>query len=147
MNKPYIITFSICVMFSVAAVLLMIMLPDQVGVLEGNQDNYETMAKAKYTFESTKNISTDIIERDYVVTSDQMTTYQRNYLYIPGNSDPFSPKVTENTTGTDNSQSGTSTSTNTTTTNTNTNTSAKQEAENKTTNSNGGIKNPESTSK
>lgn len=156
MNKAYVITFSVSVLIlaSVAAVLLLIVLPDNVGLLEGNTGEYESMSKTKYTYQSTKNITTDITQRDYIVTNDQISSYEKQYLYVPGNSDPFSPKVEEITDETGNTSGTTSGTTNTTTsgtktgtTTTTTNNTSKSEAEQKTTNSNGGVKNPESTGK
>lgn len=148
MNKQYIITFSVCVivLFSVAAVLLMITLPEQVGVLEGNSEEYQAMAKANYTYKSTKNITTDIIEINYVVTGDQMKDYANKYLYLPGNADPFSPKVTttevdetntSNSNNSNNSNQGNSSTGNTNNT----------EVNNKVENSNPGSEIPPSTNK
>ena len=138
MNKSYVITFSVCfiVLLSVAVVLLMITLPENIGVLEGNTEEYDGISKDSYTYKSTKNITTEIIEKDYIVTGDQMTDYERNYLYLPGNSDPFSPKVNQ-----DNSSSNSSGNQNSS------NKDTQQEATDKTTNSNGGVANPPSTNK
>lgn len=152
MNRAYIITFSLSViiLFSIAAVLLMIVLPDQVGILDGNAEKYDSIVKSRYTFESTKNITTDITKKDYVVTSDQISNYQENYLYVPGNSDPFSPKITDVSNYTENgetsSTNGSSQTTNSNTTTTTTSSSA-DEAKQKTANSNGGVENPESSGK
>lgn len=145
MNKAYVVTFSVSVLIlaSIAAVLLLIVLPDNVGLLEGNNESYESIVKTDYTYKSTKNITTDITQRDYIVTNDQMASYQKQYLYVPGNSDPFSPKVQESVDNTGTSSTGNQT----TTGNNTTNNSSEQEAKDKTTNSNGGVANPDSTGK
>lgn len=135
MKKEYILTFSISflVIVTVFVILLMLVLPQQVQVLEGNTNKYEAITKSNYTYESTKEISEDTLKKQYTITAEDMSRFKSTSQYKAGNSDPFSPNATDVTT------SGNTTS--------NKNTSGATSTQDKITNSNGGVKNPPSTNK
>lgn len=137
-KKEYIITFSVSalVFITVSVIMLMLMLPQQTHVIEGNVEEYETISKSKYTFETTKDISSENLKKQYGVSSQDMSTFKSNSQYKAGNSDPFSP-----------STAGTNTSTNGTTTTDNTDVTSSTTTQDKITNSNGGVENPPSTNK
>lgn len=139
MKKEYIITFSISalVVATVCIVMLMLMLPQQVHVVEGNINEYEVISKSKYTYETTKDISSENLKKQYGITSEDMTNFKNTNKYKAGNSDPFSPSATDSN-NTSNS-TGTVVNNNDTTTQTTT--------DEKITNSNGGVANPPSTNK
>lgn len=137
MKKAYMLTFviSFLTLLSVGIILFMLMLPQQVQVFEGNVNKYDSITKSKYTFSSTKDITSESLKKQYSINDEDMNTFRRNSQYVAGNSDPFSPAETSETN---------------TTTNNNKNTSganSASEAEQKTTNSNDGKKNPASTGK
>ena len=136
MKKEFILTFSIAflVIVTVFIILLMLVLPQQVQVLEGNINKYDTITKSKYTFESTKDISEDALTKQYTITSEDMNKFKSTSQYKAGNSDPFSPSDTDTTTSGNSSSS-------------NNQTSGSNSAKDKTTNSNGGVANPPSTNK
>lgn len=143
MKKEYILTFSISLIaiIVVFVILLMIMLPQQVQVVQGNINKYESITKSKYTFESTKDISSDSLVKQYTITDNDMNTFRNNNQYRPGNSDPFSPTAS----GTSKTSSGnTTTSTSSSSDNQSSSDAVTQE---KITNSNDGVENPPATSK
>lgn len=129
MSKTYIITFSISVLvlFTLAAIALMLFIPQQVQIVEGSINNYETIKKSEYTFEQTKDISDDALTRQYNISSEDMEKFVTSKQYKPGNADPFTSKENGNT-----GNSGNNGNTN---------------PDDKTTNGNGGIANPPSTNK
>lgn len=135
-NKNHFITLSVSflVMLAIFVVVFMLMLPKQSSVTKANVSNYEKISKSQYTFESTKNITSEPLKKQYSVTSDDMREYKSNNQYTTGNTDPFAPE--------DNASQNNSNTTKLVTT-----TQTKNEAINKTTNSNGGVANPPSTDK
>ena len=151
MNKPFIITFSVCIIiFATAAiVMLMLLLPKQLVSLQTSVETYQGIEKSNYTYVKTKDISKEALLKEYKVTNDNIDEFRRTYKYIAGNSDPFY-RPTQNAENTADNKNNTNANTNT---NNNSNTSnggttsGSQTAQDKTTNSNGGIKNPESTTK
>lgn len=148
MNKSFAVTFSISVIILAAAsvIMLMLLLPKQLISLETSVENYTGVEKANYTYTKTKDISKEALLKEYKISSNDIINFKNTKGYIPGNSDPFAREEETN--------DGTSTGTNTSgnknhsngTNNSSTSNSA-QEAKDKTTNSNGGIENPPSTSK
>lgn len=146
MKKTYIITFSISVLslFSIAIISLMLMLPQQSQILEGNVNTYEAIKKSEYTYEATKNLQETNLVKDYSITSQDILTFKNTKKYTSGNSDPFIPL---NETTTNGSKAGTTTTTNTNGTTTTTGTNTTTSTTEKTTNSNGGVANPVSTNK
>lgn len=145
MNKSFIITFSICVIvFATASVImLMVLLPKQLVSLQTSVETYQGIEKSNYTYVKTKDISKEALLKEYKITNDNIAEFKRTYKYVAGNSDPFYRGG--ETTGTTTENSG-NTNNNNNTSNGGT-TSGSQTAQDKTTNSNGGIKNPESTTK
>lgn len=139
MKKTYILTFviSFLSLVSVAIILFMIMLPQQVQVLEGNVNKYDAITKSQYTFSSTKDINSEALKKQYSINDEDMSKFRANSQYVAGNSDPFTPS-TSSETNTENSN---------TTNNSSNTTNLDKETEQKTTNSNGGVKNPASTGK
>ncbi len=135
-NKNHFITLgvSFLVMLAIFVVVFMLMLPKQSSVTKANVSNYEKISKSQYTFESTKNITSEPLKKQYSVTSDDMREYKSNNQYTTGNTDPFAPE-------------GNASQNNSNTTKLVTTTQTKNEAINKTTNSNGGVANPPSTDK
>lgn len=142
-NKNYFITLgiSVLVMITICVIVLMLMLPKQSSVSKGTINNYEQISKAEYTFEATKDISSEPLTKQYSITTEDMNGFKSTSQYQTGNTDPFAP-VSASSSG-----SGNSTTTNKTTTTQGTTTQAQTEATNKTTNSNGGVANPSSTTK
>lgn len=140
-NKNYLITLgiSVLVMITLCVIVLMLMLPKQSSVAKGTINNYEQISKSDYTFEATKDISSEPLKKQYSITAEDMSGFKSTNQYKTGNTDPFAP-VGEGS-------SGSSTTTNKTTTTQGTTSQAQTEATNKTTNSNGGVSNPPSTTK
>lgn len=143
MNKPFIITFSVCVIIfaTAAVVMLMLLLPKQLVSLQTSVETYQGIEKSNYTYVKTKDISKEALLKEYKVTNDNIAEFKRTYKYVAGNSDPFfrggeinSDTTNDNSSNTNNTSNGGTTS-------------GSQIANDKTTNSNGGIKNPESTTK
>lgn len=137
MKKEYVLTFSISflVIVTVFIILLMLVLPQQVQVLEGNINKYDTITKSEYTFESTKDISEESLKKQYTITAEDMSTFKSTNQYKAGNSDPFSPTATDVTNSGNTSTSG------------NNQTSGSTSTQDKITNSNGGVANPPSINK
>ena len=129
MNKSYIITFgiSILVFASLVLIALMLMTPQQKAVIEGNINKYDTITKSEFTFESTKDITLEALMKQYGISADEMAAFRARNQYNPGNSDPF----TDPNAVLDEDIDG----------------NTAQDANNKTTNSNGGTRNPAATSK
>ncbi len=134
MKKEYMLTFAISFLslISVAIILFMLMLPQQVQVLEGNINKYDSITRSKYTFSSTKDISSEALRKQYSINDEDMNTFRRNSQYIAGNSDPFTPSENSETGADDKNTSATNN---------------EKETEQRTTNSNDGKKNPASTGK
>ena len=134
MKKEYMLTFAISFLslISVAIILFMLMLPQQVQVLEGNINKYDSITRSKYTFSSTKDISSEALRKQYSINDEDMNTFRRNSQYIAGNSDPFTPSENSETSADNKNTSATNN---------------EKETEQRTTNSNDGKKNPASTGK
>lgn len=134
MKKEYMLTFAISFLslISVAIIVFMLMLPQQVQVLEGNINKYDSITRSKYTFSSTKDISSEALRKQYSINDEDMNTFRRNSQYIAGNSDPFTPSENSETSADDKNTSATNN---------------EKETEQRTTNSNDGKKNPASTGK
>lgn len=148
MNKSFAVTFSISVIILAAAsvIMLMLLLPKQLISLETSVENYTGVEKANYTYTKTKDISKEALLKEYKISSNDIINFKNKKGYIPGNSDPFARKEETN----DGTSTGTNTSgnkNNSSGTNNSSTSSSAQEAKDKTTNSNGGIENPPSTSK
>lgn len=140
MKKEYILTFSIStlVLVTICIIMLMIMLPQQVHIVEGNINEYKVISKSQYTFETTKDISSENLKKQYVVTNEDMTAFKNNNQYKAGNSDPFSPSTSSDSTNTNTTNNNTQNSTDITT---------QTPTKDKITNSNGGVENPPATNK
>ena len=147
-NKNYFITFgvSLLVMIAIAVIVFMLMLPKQSSAAKGVVQDYQGISRSEYTFEATKQISSEPLKKKYSISSEDMTSFKSNNQYKTGNNDPFAETTTSttsssgnNTTNNNNNNGGNSSS--------NSNTNEQQEANNKTTNSNGGVANPPATSK
>lgn len=149
MNKSFAVTFSISVIILAAAsvIMLMLLLPKQLISLETSVENYTGVEKANYTYTKTKDISKEALLKEYKISSNDIINFKNTKGYIPGNSDPFAREEETN----DSTSTGTNTSSgnknNSSGTNNSSTSNGAQEAKDKTTNSNGGIENPPSTSK
>lgn len=141
MKKEYTLTavISFLTLLSVAIILFMLMLPQQVQVLEGNVNKYDAITKSKYTFSSTKDVTSEALKKQYSINDEDMSKFRANSQYVAGNSDPFTPA--------ESSETNTENKGNSTTNNSSNTTNLDKETEQKTTNSNGGVKNPASTGK
>ena len=142
-NKNYLVTFgvSILVMFTISVIVFMLMLPKQSTVSKGTVTKYEQISKSEFTFEATKDITSEPLTKQYSITTEDMSGFKSTSQYTTGNTDPFAPLGNTGTSTTTNS------TTNKTTTTTGTATKEQIEATNKTTNSNGGVANPSATTK
>lgn len=140
MNKSFIITFSIStIVLATATVLaLMLLLPKQLISLKTSVEAYKSIEKSSYTYTKTKDISKEALLKEYKITNDDISSFKNSSKYVAGNSDPFYRKTTESDSQ-NNQQSTGSNQTNTS--------SSASAAIDKTTNSNGGVANPPSTSK
>ena len=147
MRKSFIITFSISVIvFATAAVvMLMLLLPKQLISIKTSVEKYQSIEKANYTYTKTKDISKEALLKEYKVSYTDMDVYKNEYKYRPGNSDPFYRYVEDTSTKTTNTNTNNSSSSSTSSSSTSS--SSNLTAEQKTTNSNGGIANPASTTK
>lgn len=143
MRKSFIITFSVSVIIfaTVAVVMLMLLLPKQLISIKTSVEKYQSIEKANYTYTKTKDITKEALLKEYKVSYTDMDVYKNEYKYRPGNSDPFYRYVGNTASGSgDGTTSGTSSSSSSSS-------SSQMTADEKTTNSNGGIPNPASTSK
>ncbi len=125
MDKKYILTFSISgiVLMTIAIIMLMLLVPQQKTILESSVKEYSKVTKSNYTYSQTKDISEEALIQVYTITSEDLKTFEAKNLYVAGNADPFTPTEDMNQAiEEDNSQE-------------------------ETTNSNGGVANPESTNK
>lgn len=150
-NKKYLITLGISILTTIvlAIILLMLFLPKQAIIFKGNVGNYESIQKSEYTFEATKDISSEPLKTQYTITSNDMRSFGRTNEYVPGNTDPFVPITKQETydktkmNATRNQekvqQYGTYI--------TEAHNQSQQEAIKRTTNNNGGVENPSSTEK
>lgn len=141
MNKSFLITFSVSVIiFATAAVImLMLLLPKQLVSLKTSVEKYEGIEKSNYTYTKTKDISKEALLKEYKISSDDISKFRNEYKYIPGNSDPFYRYTGSEEGSSDAGTTNSGDSSNTV--------SAQEQAIQRTTNSNGGIANPESTTK
>ena len=148
MKKEYILTFSISVLViaTIFVILMMLMLPQQVQLLSGNINEYDSISKSKYTFESTKDVSSETLKRQYSVTSEDMNTFSNTRQYQAGNSDPFSASESSNTNGNGNSSSNSGSGSNSTGSSNSAGTIS-EETQQKITNSNNGVANPSTSGK
>lgn len=153
MNKTYMITFavSVLVVFCIGIIAIVLLVPQTQSILEGTAVTYDEITKTEYTYAQTKDIPENTLYKDYTVTSDAMSTFKYTNQYKPGNSDPFYNQAaeaqTENQQTNSTSTSGTSNNASTSNTSQSTTSNTAQQAIDKTTNSNGGLKNPAATSK
>ncbi len=139
MNKSFIVTFSISIIVFATAVVvsLMLLLPKQLVSLKTSVESYKSIEKSNYTYTKTKNISKEALLKEYKITSDDISSFKNSRKYVAGNSDPFYRQTTTNeSNGNNNTNTGTGNNSN-----------SASAAIDKTTNSNGGIPNPPSTSK
>lgn len=137
MKKEYIITFciSFLVLSTVVVISLMILVPQQTTVIKNNLGEYTAIKKSDYSFEKTNSISFDDLDKNYQITADEMYEFKANKQFVPGNSDPFSaPSNNTEDVGTGKNPTANGEQSNSSTTD-------------KITNSNGGVANPESTTK
>ena len=142
MNKSFVITFSVSVIILATAtvVMLMILLPKQLVSLKTSVETYNGIEKSNFTYVKTKDISKEALLKEYKISNADMNEFKNKYKYVYGNSDPFyreEKKENNSSTSTGGTASG----------NTNNTTNSSQTTTDKITNSNGGIKNPESTNK
>lgn len=145
-NKNYFITFgvSLLVMIAIAVIVFMLMLPKQSAITKGVVQDYQSISKSEYTFEATKAISSEPLKKQYSISSDDMNSFKSNSQYKTGNNDPFaevSSSGSSNSSGNNSGNNSGNSSSNTSST------KEQQEANDKTTNSNGGVANPPATSK
>ena len=146
MKKEYILTFSISalVIATIFVILMMLMLPQQVQLLSGNINEYDSISKSKYTFESTKDVSNETLKRQYSVTSEDMNKFSNTRQYQAGNSDPFSAAASSDTSGNSNSSSDSSSNS---TGSSNSAGTISEQTQQKITNSNNGVANPSTSGK
>lgn len=128
MDKKYIVTFSISVLvlFTVGIIMLMLLTPQQVSVVDVNQNEYQSLTRSTYTFEKTKDISQESLVQEYSITTDDILNSKKYNNYNPGKSDPFTPQSDLNNGSNNNNQ---------------------PDATDKTTNGNDGVENPPSSGK
>lgn len=137
MKKEYIITFciSFLVLSTVVVISLMILVPQQTTVIKNTVDEYTSIKKSDYEFKQTNSLTFEELDKRYEITSDEMSIFKKNNQFVPGNSDPFSaPSTVTEDVGTGKNPTANEGQSNTSTTD-------------KITNSNGGVANPESTTK
>lgn len=148
-NKNYFITFgiSLLVMIAIAVIVFMLMLPKQSSVTKGVIQDYQGISRSEYTFEATKQISSEPLKKQYSISSEDMTSFKSNNQYKTGNNDPFAETTTSKTNSSGNNTTNKNNSNNVGNSSSNSNTKEQQEANDKTTNSNGGVANPPATSK
>lgn len=128
MDKRYIISFSISVivLFTVGVILLMLMTPQETQSVNTSVKDYDSINKSEYMYTQSKDISKESLVKEYTVTPDDVSKFEQDNQYKPGNTDPFTPKS-------DIDQA--------------TNNSDNDKANQNTTNSNGGVSNPPATTK
>ena len=151
MNKNHfmVLGVSVLVMLTIAIIVFMLMLPKQSSAIKGTIKPYEQIQKTEYTFEATRDITSEPLKKQYAVSSEDMNGFKNASKYITGNTDPFAKSSSSSSSGSGSSSSGSSSSNSGTRTPTASGTTeeATKEATNKTTNSNGGTPNPASTGK
>lgn len=106
-NKNYLLTVGISAlgMIAILIILLMIFLPKQTMVSKGNVNNYEKIQNSEYTFEATKDISSESLTKQYTITGNDMDEFKQTNQYKPGNTDPFVPIIKDKNSGTTNTDS------------------------------------------
>ena len=134
MKKEYILTFciSFLILATVVVITLMILVPQQTTIVNNSMEEYSAIQKSDYTFKQTNSLSFDSLVREYTITDAQLSNFKDRNLYVAGNSDPFT--VSNTNTSTNNSENTSNGSTSTST-------------QDKITNQNGGVPNPDSTGK
>lgn len=136
MKKEYIITF--CISFLVIATIvvigLMILMPQQTTITSGAIEEYSSISKTDYTYKQTNAISFDNLVKEYSISDAQMKKFKWAGQFKPGNSDPFA--ATQDSTTTNSVENS----------NVNSNNTSSPTVD-KITNSNGGVANPEATTK
>lgn len=155
MNKNHfmVLGISALAMLTIAIIVFLLMLPKQSSAVKGTIKPYEQIQKTQYTFEATRDITSEPLKKQYSISSDDMSGFRYNNQYVPGNTDPFAESSSgsgsssgsskggnssgSSSSGSSGSSSGTGGSSE----------QAQQEAKDKSTNSNGGTPNPASTGK
>lgn len=90
-NTLIIIVSIVVVMFSIALVLLLILIPQVKPISSDLINKYEQINKLDYTYIPTKDdIDINLIQ-EYNVTEGKIISGIRNKNYLPGNDNPFSP--------------------------------------------------------
>jgi len=132
MKKEYILTFciSFLILATVVVISLMILIPQRTTIVENNMEEYSAINKSNYKFKETNSLTFENLVREYTITAEQIASFKNRNYYVAGNSDPFTVYGTNSS---DNTSGNTSNSTTST--------------QDKITNSNGGVANPDSTGK
>lgn len=147
MNKNHfmVLGISALAMLTIAIIVFLLMLPKQSSAVKGTIKPYEQIQKTQYTFEATRDITSEPLKKQYSISSDDMSGFRYKNQYVPGNTDPFaeinSGSGSESGSSKGGNSSGSSGGSN------GSSEQAKQEAADKSTNSNGGTPNPASTGK
>lgn len=99
MSKHYAISIivSIVVVSIFVATMFLIMLPQVESLSSEVISEYTRINSEEYEFVETKQVVKEILSQKHIVTNDDITSYEKNHLYNPGNSDPFTPKDALNT--------------------------------------------------
>ena len=153
MNKNHfmVLGISVLAMITIAIIVFLLMLPKQSSAVKGTIKPYEQIQKTQYTFEATRDITSEPLKKQYSVSSDDMSSFRYKNQYVPGNTDPFaeinSGSGSESSSSKGGNSSGSSGSSSSSGGNGESSEQAKQEATDKSTNSNGGTPNPASTGK
>ena len=76
-------------MLTIAIIVFLLMLPKQSSAVKGTIKPYEQIQKTQYTFEATRDITSEPLKKQYSISSDDMSGFRYNNQYVPGNTDPF----------------------------------------------------------
>lgn len=147
MNKNHfmVLGISALAMLTIAIIVFLLMLPKQSSAVKGTIKPYEQIQKTQYTFEATRDITSEPLKKQYSISSDDMSGFRYKNQYVPGNTDPFAEKNSGSGSGSGSSKGGNSSGSSGGSDGSSE--QAKQEATEKSTNSNGGTPNPASTGK
>ena len=94
MAKHYVLASFISIVISVALVLvlLLISVPQIESLSSDVVPSYSKINSEEFAFIETKHFVTEILSKKYTIDTNDITNYQNNKQYRPGNYDPFTPE-------------------------------------------------------
>ena len=93
MVKHYVISIlgSIILCGAIVFLVYTISLPQIEPLSSEVVPKYTSIENAEFDFVETKHFVTEILSRKYTIDTNDITNFENNKLYVPGNYDPFTP--------------------------------------------------------